>query len=167
MKYTISCLMVMGWLTFLPLAAWSGDDGLLEVDRMVGVQGPFLGNANPIRDVPGGGLPWVLDEAKVELESDGQLEVEVEGLIIPLSSGFGNNPVPFFRAIVSCLSVDQTGIVETVNVITTNGADVMIGDARNGDAKIEEDVDLPEFCIAPVVFVTSPNGSWFSVTGFQ
>lgn len=166
MRRIISCLIVTGWLTLLPLAAWSGDDGQLEIDRMLGVDGPFLGNANPIRGVPGGGLPWVLDEAKVELESDGQLEIEVEGLIIPASSGFGNNPAPFFRAIVSCLSVDVTGMVTTANVTTTNGAEVMIGDPRNGDAKIEAEVELPEPCIAPIVFVTSPNGAWFSVTGF-
>jgi hypothetical protein len=138
---------------------------VLEADTMVGVQGPFLGTENPVRDVPGGGLPWVLQDAKVELEQDGELEVEVEGLIIPLT-GFGVNPVPFFRAIVSCLTIDQTGNVAIVNVITANGAEVMIGDPLNGDAKIEEDVDLPTPCIAPIVFVTSPGGAWFSATGF-
>jgi hypothetical protein len=27
-------------------------------------------------------------------------------------------------------------------------------------------VDLPSPCIAPIVFVTSPNGAWFAATGF-
>ncbi len=96
---------------------------------------------------------------------DGKLEVEVEGLIIPADEGFGFNPAPFFRAIVSCLSVDAGGTVVTANVMTTNGAEVMEGDPENGDAKIEADVVLPTPCIAPIVFVTSPGGSWFSATG--
>lgn len=163
MKHSICCLAITGWLTFLPLAAWPGDTTVLEADTMVGVQGPFVGPANPVREVPGGGLPWVLTEAKVELERDGALEVEVEGLVIPLSSV---NPVPFFRAIVSCLTIDQASNVAIVNVITGNGAEVMIGDSFNGDAKIEEDLDLPTPCIAPIVFVTSPDGAWFAATGF-
>ena len=161
MKRLCIVLATIGLLTVFSVGAWA-NDGVLEVDTMVGVDGPFLGNANPIRGVNGAGLPWVLDEAKVELDRDGKLEVEVEGLIIP---NFGRNPAPFFRAIVSCLSVDAGGNVVTVNVMTTNGAEVMEGDPENGDAKIEADVVLPTPCIAPIVFVTSPGGSWFSATG--
>jgi len=164
MKLLCTLLATIGLLTALSVGAWA-DDGALEADTMVGVDGPFVGTANPIRDVRGGGRPWVLDEAKVELDSDGELEIEVEGLIIPADEGFGFNPAPFFRAIVSCLSVDAGGNVVTANVITTNGAEVMEGDPRNGDAKIEADVELPTPCVAPIVFVTSPGGSWFSATG--
>jgi hypothetical protein len=35
----------------------------------------------------------------------------------------------------------------------------------DGDATIEATVDLPEPCIAPVVFVTSPTNAWFAATG--
>ena len=93
----------------VPLTALADDDTVLEFETMVGVSGAFLGGGTPIRDVAGGGLPWVLDEAKGELESDGKLEVEVEGLIIPESSGFGFNPAPFFRAIVSCITENPAG----------------------------------------------------------
>jgi len=164
MKRLCTVLATISLLTAFSVGAW-GDDGVLEADTMVGVDGPFVGTANPIRGVNGGGLPWVLDESKVELDRDGKLEVEVEGLIIPADVGFGFNPVPFFRAIVSCLSVDAGGNVVTANVMTTNGAEVMEGDPQNGDAKIEADVVLPTPCVAPIVFVTSPGGSWFSATG--
>ena len=43
----------------------------------------------------------------------------------------------------------------------------MIGDPQNGDAEIEAKLDLPNPCIAPIIFVTSPTGSWFSVTGVE
>jgi hypothetical protein len=151
----------IGLLMAFSVGAWADDD-LLEADTMVGVNGPFVGNANPIRGVNGGGLPWVLDEADVELDRDGKLDVEVEGLIIP---DMGNNPAPFFKVIVSCLSVDADGILVTANVMTTNGDEVMEGDPLNGDARIQADVVLPTPCIAPIVFVTSPNGDWFSATG--
>ena len=165
MKRLCTLFVKIGLLTTFSVGAWA-DDGILEADTMVGVAPPFVGSANPIRAVRGGGLPWVLDEAKVELDKDGELRVEVEGLIIPADLGFGFNPAPFFRVIVSCLSVDAGGNVVTVNVVTTNGAEVMEGDPRNGDAKIEADVELPTPCVAPIVFVTSPGGSWFSATGF-
>ena len=164
MKLLCTLFATIGLLTAFSVGA-SADDRVLRADTMVGVHGPFVGTANPIRGINGGGLPWVLDEAKVELERDGKLKVEVEGLIIPADLGFGNNPAPFFRVIVSCLSVDADGNVVTANVMTTNDAEVMEGDPLNGDAKIEADVELPTPCIAPIVFVTSPGGSWFSATG--
>ena len=153
---------------FLPISAMAGSQTVLEFDTMVGVSGSFLGNANPIREVPGGGLPWVLDRAKGELESDGEFEVQVKGLIIPDSvDGFGFNPAPFFRAIVSCITLDDSGEPVIENVMTHNGVEVMIGDPQNGDAEIEAKLDLPNPCIAPIIFVTNPGGSWFSVTGAE
>ena len=40
---------------------------VLEFDTMVGVPRPFTGAVNPIRGVPGGGLPWVISFGKGEL----------------------------------------------------------------------------------------------------
>ena len=164
MKRLCTVLATIGLLTAFSVGAWA-DDSLLEAETMVGVDGPFVGgNGNPIRGVDGGGLPWVLDEAEVELDRDGKLDVEVEGLIVP-SMGF--NPGPFFRAIVSCLSVDA-GVVVIVNVITTNGAEVMEGDPLDGNARIEADLVLPTPCIAPIVFVAaSAQVRWFAATGFD
>ena len=34
-----------------------------------------------------------------------------------------------------------------------------------GDARIRDVVDLPEPCIAPIVFVASGGGAWFAATG--
>jgi hypothetical protein len=34
-----------------------------------------------------------------------------------------------------------------------------------GDSQIEDTVSLPDPCIAPIVFVTSPSGAWFAATG--
>ncbi len=140
---------------------------VLEFKTMVGVDGPFLGNSNPMNGVPGGGRPWGLEEGSGKLQANGRLDIKVRSLIIPASEGsqFGLNPVAFFRAIVSCTSLDESGEPIIVNTSTQNDDEVMIGDPRNGDARIKEVIDLPNPCLAPVIFVTSPTGAWFAVTG--
>jgi len=70
----------------------------------------------------------------------------------------GTNPIPRFRAVVNCLTPESP----------VNGETVMSEPVRAtpwGDATIRDDVDLPEDCIAPIVFVTSPAGAWFAATG--
>lgn len=159
---TVFCIVSLA----LPSAfAVEIDATVLEFDTMVGVYGPFLGEANPIRDLNGGGAPWVLESGRGELRSNGDLLVEVTGLIIPESAGRGFNPAEFFRAAVSCISVDDGGLPIFHTVFTENGAEVMMGDPANGDARIEARLHLPNPCLAPIVFVTSPTGSWFAVTG--
>jgi hypothetical protein len=129
---------------------------ILEADTLAGVSGPYVGATNPIRDVNGGGIPWDIAKGKVELEADGSLEVEVEGLVLATT---GANPVPSFRAIVSC----QT-IVDGAAAVRNVSTDPFLA-TTTGDSKIEATVSLPDPCFAPIVFVTSPTGSWFAVTG--
>ena len=44
----------------------SADPGLiLKFDVMTPVTGPYVGTSNPIRMVPGGGLPWKIGRAHV------------------------------------------------------------------------------------------------------
>lgn len=157
-------------LLTVPLAAATvsagSSDGrhVLEFDVMAPVSEPFTGAANAIRGVPGGGLPWEIDAAKGELRSDGRLEVEVDGLVLarraPVPAALqGTNPIASFKAIVSCETSDS-GTPATVNASTG-----LAPATSSGDAKIEASVELPSPCFAPIVFVTSPGGSWFAVTG--
>ena len=143
----------------------SADPGtILSFDVMTPVTGPYVGTANPIRMVPGGGLPWMITAATGFLSRDGRLQIHVRGLVLADSPAVpanlrGTNPVPDFEAIVSCQTI--TGAMATV----TN---VMTGQFRaspRGNADIRARVKLPEPCIAPVVFVASPGGAWFAATG--
>ena len=137
---------------------------VLSFDVMTPVTGPYVGAANPIRMVPGGGLPWMITAATGFLSRDGRLQIHVRGLVLADSPAVpanlrGTNPVPDFEAIVSCQTI--TGGMATV----TN---VMTGQFRaspRGNANIRARVKLPEPCIAPVVFVASPGGAWFAATG--
>jgi hypothetical protein len=144
--------------------ATSSGQKVLEFDTMAAVSGPFVGSANPIRGVNGGGLPWQIAEGRGELGSDGRLEVEVRGLVllngppVPLALR-GTNPISSFRAIVSCLSIID-GSPTTTNVATGPFAAT-----ATGDSKIEATVALPSPCFAPIVFVGPSPTTWFAVTG--
>jgi hypothetical protein len=158
-----------GWTTKNALAGEG--EKILAFDTMVGVPRPYTGGDNAIRGVSGGGLPWVIESGKGKLKADGDLEVKVTGLVLDpndpdvISRGLaGNNPIPEFKAIVSCLSVDGSGDAITVN-LTTDPFPATTG-VGGGDADIRAHLDLPDPCIAPIIFVTSPGGAWFSSTGF-
>jgi len=156
----VACLAVLA-----TPATGLADDKILSFETMAGVVRPFTGAANPIRNVPGGGIPWTLSEAKGDLRTDGRIRVRVLGLVLAEGPRAGTNPVAQFKAIVSCLTpmADATGalVVATVNRSTNT-----FPASPEGDSEIEDVVSLPTPCIAPIVFVTSPTGSWFAATGF-
>jgi len=137
---------------------------VLEFNTMVGVPRPYTGETNAIRDVPGGGRPWVIEFGKGKLGPDGDVDVLVKGLVIDPNEPVGiagTNPSPVFKVIVSCLSKDVDGNAVTVNVSTQD----FPADSA-GNAHIKDTVSLPQPCIAPIIFVTSGGGSWFAATGF-
>lgn len=139
------------------------DEAVLEFETMAGVVEPFTGSAHPIRGISGGGLPWELDRARGSLDSDGRLEIRVKGLVLarraPVPANLqGTNPVPEFRGIVNCLTTSSPDVGE--NIVTDP-----VAASPDGDAKIRTRVALPEPCVAPIVFVTSPTRAWFASTG--
>ena len=132
---------------------------VLEFDVMTPVVAPFTGAAHPIRGVNGGGVPWQIDRGRGDLSSDGRLKIKVEGLVLVSS---GQNPVQMFRGVVNCLTPASPDV--GVNLATAP-----VPASTDGDATIKATVDLPDPCVAPIVFVTSGTGaapgSWFAATG--
>ena len=132
---------------------------VLEFDVMTPVVAPFTGPAHAIRGVPGGGVPWQIDRGRGDLSSDGRLKIKVEGLVLVAT---GQNPVPMFRGVVNCLTTESPDV--GVNLATAP-----VPASSDGDATIKATVDLPDPCVAPIVFVTSgtgpPPGNWFAATG--
>jgi hypothetical protein len=138
---------------------------ILQFDTMTSVTGPYVGTANPIRAVPGGGLPWMITAGTGLLQSDGHLVVHVRGLVLadqpPVPPALqGTNPVPDFQAIVSCQSIGADGTATISNVSTGQ-----FPASTAGNSDINATVSLPHPCIAPIVFVASPSGAWFAATG--
>lgn len=167
---SLAVVMVLSTLFFngSVLSASAKETKIMEFGTMTGVPRPYTGNANAIRGLPGGGLPWVIGFAEGELKADGKIEVTVRGLLIDpndaaaIASGrAGTNPSPNMKVVVSCLSKDGSGAPTTVNVSTG-----LFPVDANGNGQIEDMVSLPQPCIAPIIFVTSATGSWFAATGF-
>jgi hypothetical protein len=147
---------------FIP--AQAGSATILSFGNMVGVPALLTGTQSlvPLRGVPGGGLPWMLSSASGYLRANGSLKVEVEGLVLAAGANTGSNPISSFRAMVSCVRSDGTfdNILTAAFPATTGPAS-----SGGGNADIETSVTLPQPCIAPIIFVTSPGGAWFAATG--
>jgi len=167
---TLSVMLALSVFTFAgSVSRASADDSkTLEFNTMIGMPRPYTGAANAIRGVPGGGLPWVVEFGRGKLSSDGDVDVLVKGLVfdpndqVVIDRGLaGINTVPNFKVIVSCLSKDTNGAAVTVNVSTG-----LFPADSEGNARIKDTVALPNPCIAPILFVASPGGSWFASTGF-
>jgi hypothetical protein len=137
---------------------------VLRFHTMAPVTGPYVGTANPIRGIPGGGLPWIIKSARGSLDNHGHLFVQVRGLVLANVSAVpaalrGTNPLPNFLAVVSCQSIGAGNTATVVNVAT--GA---FAASKAGNSTISAKVSLPRPCIAPIVFVTGP-GIWLAATG--
>lgn len=143
-----------------------GQTTIANFSTMTPVTGPYVGPANPIRGVAGGGLPWILKSGFSSL-NHGRLFVRVRGLVLANDPSVpaalrGTNPFPDYRALVSCQSIG-TGNTATVTNVST--ADFK-ADSK-GNSTIFTKISLPMPCFAPIVFVTGPTGTdvWFAVTG--
>jgi hypothetical protein len=144
----------------------SADPGtILKFDSMAPVTGPYVGTANPVRNLSGGGLPWIITRGMGELKRDGQLDIHVRGLVLakapPVPPSLqGINPVPDFEAVVSCQGISGQGTATITNVTTG-----LFAASPEGDSNIKSTVTLPSPCFAPIVFVSAADGSWFAATG--
>jgi hypothetical protein len=155
----LSLVGIVGLGVAFAAVAGGNSAKVLKFERMAPVVAPFTGEANPIRGINGGGVPWSIESGTGFLRADGRLHIEVKGLIIPAR---GNNPVSAFRGVVNCLTPDSP--MNGINLVTDPFPATM-----TGDSTIDATVDLPETCVAPIVFVTngtgSPPGAWFATTG--
>ena len=129
-----------------------GDHVILQFHSMTPVTGAAVGAVND-RGITGGGVPWAITSGSGMVTREGHVQVSVTGLVIP---GRGNtNPVANFKAIVSC--VTQHHVI--VNVSTG-----LFPASTAGDSTIDDNVALPRHCSHPILFVTSPGGSWFAMS---
>lgn len=150
----------------IPSVADSADGSSATIaswDVMSGLTASFTGTAHPIRGVSGGGLPWDVSSGKGVLRGDGLLKVNVKGVVLarrdPVPANLqGTNPVPQFRGAVNCLTEASPDTGETVMTAPVPAS-------PQGNAQIKERLALPQGCVAPVVFVTSPTGAWFAISG--
>ena len=177
MRQANRCAVVLCAVAILAVAGAStasashhGDNpplpNILAFDTMYGVEGPFLGEANAIRGVVGDEAPWAIEHfIKGRLTRGGRLQILVRGLVFaddPLVPPelVGKNDEETFRGLVSCLT-EENGMVVHRNVVTEG----FPADA-DGNSSIDAKVDLPNPCVAPILFVLAGSeDKWFAVTG--
>ena len=140
---------------------------VLRFSTMYGVDGPFLGDAHPVRGIPGDDLPWKIRSVAGSLLSDGTITVAVAGLVFPNDPEVppaqrGINDEPQFRAIVSCLTEGDNDT--PVANVSTPGFPA----SRTGNALIAARVKLPNPCVAPIVFIVAADeDDWLAITGVE
>jgi hypothetical protein len=157
--------VTVGYARSSVATAAASDRDITQFQTMIGDHGAFRGTPGAVGGVPAAGLPWVIQAVQGELALDGELKIDVDGLVladapsVPASLR-GTNPVPFFSAVVSCTTVVD-GAITTGNVMTGN-----FTATPEGNAHIVQRLSLPHPCIAPIVMVTAPDGAaWFAVSG--
>ena len=109
------------------------------------------------RGIKGGGLPWVIESGHGKVEGGGEVDVRVRGRVIPVAPFNGTNPVPFFKATVSCITPEGVVNVSTANFPANS----------EGDSRIDGHVNLPAQCNDPIVFVAAPSGQWFAMSNSE
>jgi hypothetical protein len=177
-RISLDTILALSCLASVPAAAQSLDAMdtdfahgriILTLHTMYGVDGPFVGEANPIRDVVGDELPWTITGfVHGELTSSGRLRILVHGLVFADDPSVppelvGTNDEAEFRGLVSCLTETEDDAVATQNV-TTQGFRA----SKRGDSYINAHIELPNPCVAPIVMILAGSeDKWFAVTGFE
>ena len=169
-RYRMGVLLAIATLSVFMLAgSLAAQDAvpvrnLISFSSMLGDPGngtPGAAARNVIRGYQGPPPPWIiLGSITGVLKTNGVIAVTVRGLVLPNRI----NPVPFFRAALSCQSpTDSTkGRLFFTKPFPADAS---------GNADIADTITMPLHCIAPIVLVTSPAvpgnaaGFWFAVTG--
>jgi hypothetical protein len=144
-----------------------GITSIMTFHTLYGVDGPFVGDANPIRGVIGDELPWVVGKVFGRLDTEGNLIIVVHGLVFKDDPSVppelqGINDETEFRGLVSCLTEVGDTIAEA-NVVTEG-----FPATPSGDSVIKTQVELPNPCVAPIIMVLAgTEDKWFAVTGFE
>jgi len=165
LSITFVFALALSWIfVSAPLSPAQANVGnILQFNNMAGLPQELTGDQFPIRDMNGGGLPWMLTSANGVFSSNGNLVVNVRGLVFAAGPNEGSNTLPEFGVVVSCLNTDGS-----VNNFfggafpATTGPAIMGG----GNSNIHARIALPETCIAPIIFITNGAGTaWFAITG--
>ena len=112
-----------------------------------------------IGDVPSCGKVWKLASGEAELERDGDLEVEVKGLVLNDASTGSSNGTPDGVDGVAAAVVCGGKVVAQTDVVPLS---------KTGDAKVKAKVAVPSDCANPVIVLRERYegkiGGWLAAT---
>jgi hypothetical protein len=151
---SLLAVAVLAALVFAVAASGSGGgEKILDVSLA-----PSLPTDPAFHGVTPGGVPWVLDRGEVRVKANGELDLEVRGLVIPaLGTADG---VVTIDASLYCGADANTAPAATTGLVPLSSG---------GDAEIHQRLAIPPTCLAPIVLV-HPNGGaarYIAVTGWR
>ena len=92
--------------------------------------------------------PWKVAEGKVKIGENGELDLDVKGLLL-LDDTVG--PVVTVFASLVCQKTVAVGAGVPTNEVVASTADAPLSAA--GDAVIQDTITLPAVCVAPIVLI--------------
>ena len=104
----------------------------------------------------------------VQKATGGKLAIQVKGLVFPDDPRVpaelrGINDESEFRALVSCVTVNEAGTAMVEENIITDGFPAN----AKGNAKLKTTIALPQPCLAPIIMILAGDvDAWFTITGF-
>ena len=151
---TVRLAVALGLLAALVIgtgtvvARHGGPHKILDT-RLVGLPTPGM----VIAGVTGAGHAWSVKNGRAKLFADGRVDLHVHGLVLFPE---GTQPAANVRVVVSCNGGGAGNVIQSGLVPLSQ---------PKGDAHFNARLTLPSPCLAPTIFVTSPGGTWFAVSG--
>ena len=134
------CKLLVSTLALAALA------GCAEVEKLMGVEVKSKLVACPtkvaIGDVPSCGKVWKLGSGSAELKKDGDIEVEVKGLVLNDASTGTANGTPDGVDGVAAAVVCGGKVSAQTDVVPLS---------KEGDAKVKAKVSVPSDCKTPII----------------
>lgn len=125
-----------------------------------------------IRGVAAGGAPWVVDNGKVTLDSNGRLRAHVNGLVIGEGALANGDPVPAnlvgtvatVTTVHAALTCGGPGGGVPFTITPTDGVPI----DSNGDFDIDAQVSIPSVCAQPIILIRigtpATPGPWIAAS---
>jgi hypothetical protein len=126
---------------------------------------PCLSDGTSIGGVNSCGKRWKLKSGEVDLDRDGDIEVELKGLVLDdASTGEFNGTADGVTQVVVSLVCGGTGKAMVV------AESERFPLSKDGMASVETKLKMPAACVAPVILVREiwdgKVGGWLAATGF-
>ena len=144
------CLLCAGTLA---MSVWADDGGRNNNNNNNGngnFEGTLIGSSpgQHVAGVASGGAPWMIAESEFNVNSNGQIQVQVQGLLI--SSGAAANTVGPVTMVAAALVCGDVVAAATPSVPLSS----------HGNATMQGNILIPSPCIAPAVLleVTQTTG---------
>ncbi len=153
---SISVLLIVGFFA-LPVLAddtlvrFKGGIGVIPVSNVVvNPDGTITVNRNIVRGVNPAGQIWVIRKLDAKVETNGEIKVKGEGLLLGGGNNIGTNANQSVRATLLCGNDQHDSDLVPLE--------------PNGDFRIDDVLTPapPDPCENPVLLIRNPAGSWFA-----